>query len=116
MDKPTQKWIRPPLSAGDEKVRQSLPRDLTMLTAAQIEWCVAYHAAMPLSEIRRWQELVDQQTGMAWRQRNDFALANLRVSEELLRRGAERNLPSLDTSEGHRRVKPRPQERRAIVS
>lgn len=84
--------VRPARSAGDETMRQSLPRDLTKLTAAQVEWCVAYHAAMPLAEIRRRQELVDQQIGMAWRQRNDFALANLRVSEEILRRGAERKL------------------------
>ena len=47
---------------------------------------------MPLSEIRRRQELTDQQIGLAWRQRNDFALANLRVREEILRRAAEHKL------------------------
>lgn len=72
-------------------MRQHLPRDLTKLTLAQVEWCVAYHAAMPLSEIRRRQELTDQQIGLAGRQRNDFALANLRVREEILRRAAERS-------------------------
>ena len=64
-------------SPGDENTRQSLPHDLTKLTLAQLEWCVVYHRAMPLSEIRRRQELTDQQIGLAWRQRNDFALANL---------------------------------------
>ena len=77
-------------------MKMSLPHDLTKLTAEQVEWCVAYHAALPLREIRRRQELADQQIGMAWRQRNDFALANLRVREEILRRAAERKLPPFD--------------------
>ena len=105
-----------PTSPGDENTRQSLPRDLTKLTLAQVEWCVAYHAAMPLSEIRRRQELTDQQIGLAWRPRNDFALANLRVREEILRRAADRKLPPLDGVPGNQRMKPRPQVHRAGVS
>jgi hypothetical protein len=76
------------------EMRQGLPRDLTLLTLAQVEWCVAYHAAMPLTEIRRRQDLAERQIGLAWQQRNEFALANLRVREEILRRAAERNLPA----------------------
>lgn len=76
-------------------MQMGLPRDLTKLTAQQVEWCVAFHAAMPLREIRRRQELVERQIGLAWRQGNDFAPVNLRVKEELLRRGAERKLPPL---------------------
>lgn len=79
------------MDGGEREIWQSLPRDLTAMTPAQVQWCVAYHAAMPLAEIRRRQELTDLQIGMAWRQRNDFALANLRVREEILRRAAERN-------------------------
>jgi hypothetical protein len=56
---------------------------------------VAYHAALPLAEIRRRQELTDRQIGMAWRQQNDFALANLRVREEVLRRAAEQKSPGM---------------------
>ena len=77
------------IQIGYDRMRTSLPRDLTKLTAEQAEWRVAYHAAMPLAEIRRWQELVGRQIHMAWRQPNDFALANLRVREEILRRAAE---------------------------
>lgn len=83
-------------SGPDEGARPSLPHDLTTLTGEQVQWCVAYHAAMPLAKIRRWQELVDEQIGMAWQQRDDFALNNLRVMEELLRCGAESKLPPLD--------------------
>ncbi|MGH7137034.1 MAG: hypothetical protein ACREHD_14940 [Pirellulales bacterium] len=68
------------------KDHMRLPHDLTKLTAEQAEWCVAYHAALPLREIRRRQELTDRQIGMAWQQRNDFALNNRRVREEILRR------------------------------
>ena len=46
-------------------MRTGLPHDLTKLTAEQVEWCVAHHAAMPLAEIRRRQELTDQQIGVA---------------------------------------------------
>lgn len=86
-------WVGPLPAGEDLKMKSSLPQDLTKLTAEQAEWCVAYHAALPLAEIRRRQTLADQQIGMAWRQRNDFAINNLRVMEELLRRGAERKLP-----------------------
>lgn len=63
--------------------RPDLPHDLTKLTAELVEWCVAYHVALPLAEIRRRQDLTDRQIGMAWQQRNDFALNNLRVREEV---------------------------------
>ena len=75
-----------------------------MLSAAQFDWCVAYHAALPLAEIRRRQELTDRQIGMAWQQRNDFALNNLRVREEILRRAAERKLPPHNGVRSTRRV------------
>jgi len=39
--------------------------------------------------------LTEQQIGLAVEQRNDFALANLRVREELLRLAAERKLLAL---------------------
>jgi hypothetical protein len=83
----------------------NLPHDLTTLTAQQAEWCVAYHVALPLAEIRRRQELAECQIGLAWRQRNDFALANLRVREEILRRAAERKLSA---QEGIARRRRRP--------
>jgi hypothetical protein len=83
-----------------------LPHDLTTLTAEQVEWCVAYHAAMAVRRIRRWQELVDEQIRMAWQQRNDFALNNLRVMEELLRRAAEGKLPPLEEAALKRPPKP----------
>jgi hypothetical protein len=86
------RWIRPTLQGDDLTIWMSLPRDLTSLTAEQVAWCVAYHAALPLAEIRRRQRLTDRQIGMAWRQRNGFALDNLRVREEVLRRAAESKL------------------------
>lgn len=73
----------------------ALPRDLTTLTAAQAEFCVAFYAARPLADIRRRQQLTVQQIGWAVEQRNDFALANLRVREEILRLAAEQTLPAL---------------------
>jgi len=87
------RWIRPHLEGDELQVWMTLPHDLTTLSAERAAWCVAYHAAMPLGEIRRRQELTDAQIGKAWRQRNDFALANLRVREDILRRAAERKLP-----------------------
>lgn len=69
-----------------------LPRDLTLLSLEQTEFCVAFYAAKPLGDIRRRQELTDRQIGWAVEQRNDFALGNLRVREELLRLAAERKL------------------------
>lgn len=72
----------------------ALPRDLTTLTASQTEFCVAFYAARPLSDIRRRQVLTEQQIGWAVEQRNDFALANLRVREEILRLAADRKLPA----------------------
>jgi hypothetical protein len=109
--------MRPGAYAGESnEMPRHLPHDLTKLTLAQIEWCVAYHAAMPLGEIRRRQALTDQQIGLAWRQRNDFALANLRVREEILRRAAERKLPALDAATARRRMKPRRQEVSQTVS
>jgi hypothetical protein len=89
------RWVRPALHSEDLKMWLGLPHDLTKLSLAQVEWCVVYHAAMPPGEIRRRQELTDRQIGMAWRQRNNFALANLCVREEILRRAAERELPPL---------------------
>ena len=103
------------MKAKRDRAQVTLPCDLTKLTAEQVAWCVAYHAAMPLREIRRWQELVGRQIGMAWRQRNDFALANLRVKQELLRRAAERKLPPLDAVPAGRRAKPRPPSRNGRV-
>jgi hypothetical protein len=84
-----------------------LPHDLTKLSAEQVKWCVAYHSAMLLREIRRRQELTDQQIGMAWQQRNDFALNNLRVREEILRRAAERKLLVRDAVPATSRAKER---------
>ncbi|MGH7140066.1 MAG: hypothetical protein ACREHD_30365, partial [Pirellulales bacterium] len=91
----------------DERARPSLPHDLTKLTAEQVEWCVVYHAALPLAEIRRRQELTDQQIRMAWQQRNDFALNNLRVREEILRRAAAMKAAGRRQS-GSRKKKPVP--------
>ncbi|HJT32513.1 MAG TPA: hypothetical protein VJ783_10755 [Pirellulales bacterium] len=70
----------------------SFPRDLRLLSHEQAEFCVAFYAARPLDDIRRRQDLTAQQIGWAFEQRNDFALANLRVREELLRLAAERKL------------------------
>ena len=69
-----------------------MPRDLTLLSFEQTEFCVAFYAAKPLDDIRRRQELTAQQITWAVEQRNDFALSNLRVREELLRLAAERKL------------------------
>ena len=77
---------------------------------------MAYHAAMPLAEIRHWQELTGRQIGMAWRQGNDFALANLHVKEELLRRGAERKLPPLNPAPAGVRAKSRRRPRYTSLS
>lgn len=57
------RWIRPTLIRPTPKGRgtkswMNPPLDLTKLTAEQVEGCVEYHAAMPLREIRRWQDLV----------------------------------------------------------
>lgn len=93
------------IEAKDLKMRMSLPHDLTKLTARQVAWCVAYHAALPLAEIRRRQELTDRQIGMAWQQQNDFALNNLRVREEILRRAAVTKADGARQS-GSRKKKP----------
>ncbi|HQU45855.1 MAG TPA: hypothetical protein PK867_23775 [Pirellulales bacterium] len=77
-----------------------------MLSAAEFDWCVAYHAALPLAEIRRRQELTDRQIGMAWRQRNDFALNNLRMREEILRRATEQKLPAHNGARSKGRASP----------
>ncbi|HVW38542.1 MAG TPA: hypothetical protein VHB99_14605 [Pirellulales bacterium] len=105
MDARGTKWIRPTRSGDEAKMWMSLPHDLTKLSPEQQQWCVAYHAAMPLAEIRRRQELTDRQIGLACRQRNDFALANLRVREAILARAAERKLPPPGSPSASRAVR-----------
>ena len=79
-------------------MRMMLPHDLTKLTAQQVAWCLAYHAALPLAEIRRRQKLTETQIGIAWQQRNDFALNNLRMREEILRQATDRKLSPLEAA------------------
>ena len=58
----------------------SLPHDMTKLTAEQVAWCVAYHSALPLAEIRRRQEF------------------NLRrTATKLVRQGIDVGISPLDT-------------------
>lgn len=61
-----------------------IPQDLTTLTSEQTEYCVAHLAALPLRELRKRQDIVRGQQAEAFRQKNDRAMANLRVREDHL--------------------------------
>ncbi|MGH7192209.1 MAG: hypothetical protein ACREJM_01605 [Candidatus Saccharimonadales bacterium] len=73
----------------------TLLHDLSLLTREQTEFCVRFFAARPLADLRGRQQLTERQIGWAVEHQNDFALANLRVREEILRLAAERKLPTL---------------------
>lgn len=67
-----------------------LPDDLTTLTPGQHDYCVCRLEVLPLADLRRRQDLTAQQIEAAHEQRNDKALANLRVREEHLRLAVNR--------------------------
>jgi len=68
----------------------TLPADLTTLTPVQIEHSVARLSKFPLAELRRRQDLTNEQIEMAFKQRNDAALKNLHVRAEHLRLAVDR--------------------------
>ena len=67
-----------------------LPSDLTTLTPDQTEQCVARLSKFPLAELRRRQSSTDRQIELAFDQRNEASLANLRVRAEHLWLAVER--------------------------
>ena len=67
-----------------------LPSDLTTLTPDQTEQCVARLSKFPLAELRRRQSSTDHQIELAFDQRNEASLANLRVRAEHLWLAVER--------------------------
>lgn len=66
------------------------PADLTKLTPEQAEHSVARLSKVALAELRRRQDLTNCQIEMAFKQRNDAALANLHVRAEHLRLAVDR--------------------------
>lgn len=68
----------------------TLPADLTKLTPVQAEHCVSRLSKFPLAELRRRQDLTNQQITLAFKQRNDAALTNLHVQIEHLRLAVDR--------------------------
>lgn len=57
------------------------PRDMT---PEENESCVAWFATLPLTELRRRQSLVRAQQSMAFKQRNETAMADLDVMDRHL--------------------------------
>jgi len=66
------------------------PADLTKLTPEQTEQSISRLSQIPLSELRRRQNLTNRQIELAFQQRNDAALANLHVRAEHLRLAVDR--------------------------
>ena len=81
----------------------TLPADLTTLTPDQTENCVARLSKLPLVELRRRQDRAYRQIELAFRERNDAALANLHVRAEHLRLAVDRNA-SGDGNDDRRRA------------
>lgn len=66
------------------------PADLTKLTPEQTEHSISRLSKLPLTELRRRQDLTNRQIEMAFMQRNDAALSNLHVRAEHLRLAVDR--------------------------
>lgn len=60
------------------------------MTDAEIEACVEWFSTLPLKELRHRQDLVNQQLKMAFDQKNERALRNLRAMETQLADGVGR--------------------------
>jgi hypothetical protein len=56
-----------------------LPKDLNFLTPGEIQRSVDYLSTLPLTELRKRQNLNVQQINLAFDQRNDAALINLQI-------------------------------------
>ncbi len=63
---------------------KNLPKDLTTLSKEQIHEVTEYLTSLTLGTLRNRQTLVNTQISTAHAQRNDAALNNLRVKENLL--------------------------------
>jgi hypothetical protein len=63
---------------------------LTTLTPEQTEHSVSRLSKFTLTELRRRQDLTNRQIELAFKQRNDAALANLHVRAEHLRLAVDR--------------------------
>lgn len=77
------------LRKAEAQLRQAedgpnIPREPRDYTAQDQQQVIDFFAAMSLKELRRRQDLTQQQIGTAFEQRNDDALANLRMLEALL--------------------------------
>ena len=63
---------------------KNLPKDLTTLSEKQIQEVTEFLTSLTLGTLRKRQTLVNTQISAAHAQRNDAALNNLRVKENLL--------------------------------
>ena len=61
-----------------------LPHDLTEMTAIQQAAVVDYFVGLPLKELRKRQDITRLQIPSAFAHRNDLALGNLQITENLL--------------------------------
>jgi len=77
----------------------TLPADLTKLTAVQSEWCVTRLTNFPLVELRRRQDITNRQIELAFKQRDDASLGNLRVRAEHLRMAVDRQGFGVDSDD-----------------
>lgn len=66
---------------GEAPVITARPAEMS---ADEVEATVAWLAKLPLRELRRRQDLVNQQIGMAHGQRNAQGLTNLRAMADML--------------------------------
>lgn len=67
-----------------------LPEDLTQMTTEQTQQVVEQLSRLPLRELRRRQDLTQQQSALAFELRNDDVLRNLQVRAEHLRMAVDR--------------------------
>jgi len=61
-----------------------LPQDLTKLTKKQQKDVIAFFVTLPLKELRKRQDIVKKQQKDAYKQKNDLAMKNLQVKDNML--------------------------------